>query len=156
MSKKEVIEQKTWELLLPILAELGMRAVDAEYVKEGGEYYLRCYIDRDGGVRIDDCEAVSRRLDPLLDEGNFIEDAYTLEVSSPGLGRILKRPHDFEFALGREVEIRTYAPVDGRKEFCGLLADFDRDSVSIAEGETGEKRTFMRKDLSLIRLAFRE
>ena len=85
LSKKEAVEQKAWELLEGITKELSLVPVDAEYVKEGGEYFLRCYIDKDGGVMIDDCEAVSRRLDPLLDEADFIEDAYTLEVSSPGI-----------------------------------------------------------------------
>ena len=157
LSKKEEIELKTWELLLPILEELGLRAVDAEYVKEGGEYFLRCYIDKDGGVMIDDCEAVSRRLDPLLDEHDFIEDAYTLEVSSPGLGRVLRRPHDFEFAMNKEVELKTFKALDGSKEFRGILEAFDRDTVTIVmngAGGTEERKVFARKDLSLIRIAF--
>ncbi len=152
MSKKDDIEKKTYDLLLPILDELGMTAVDAEFVKEGGEYYLRCYIDKEGGVMIDDCEAVSRRLDPLLDEGDFIDEAYTLEVSSPGLGRVLKRPHDFEFAAGKEVELKTYKAVEGKKEFRGILKAWDSRSVVI-ETDDGEK-TFSRKELSLVRLAF--
>ena len=152
MSRKEEIEQKTWELLGEITEELGIRRVDAEYVKEGGEYYLRCYIDKDGGVQIDDCEAVSRALDPKLDEGDFIPDAYTLEVSSPGLGRQLRRPHDFEFAAGREVELKTFKAVDGKKEFKGNLISSDDAGVTISLPE-GEK-TFSRKEISSIRLTF--
>ncbi|MDO5702182.1 MAG: ribosome maturation factor RimP [Lachnospiraceae bacterium] len=154
MSKKEDIEIRTWELLQPILEKLDMRAVDAEYVKEAGEYYLRCYIDREGGVRIDDCEAVSRQLEVFLDEEDLIDDPYTLEVSSPGLGRILRRPHDFEFALGREVELKTFKAVDGQKEWRGILAAWDRDTVTIETSGDGGEKTFSRKELSQIRLAF--
>ena len=152
MSRKEEIEVKAWALLQETCADHGLTPVGAEYVKEGGEYYLRCYIDREGGVTIDDCEAVSRQLDPKLDENDFIDEAYTLEVSSPGLGRQLKRPHDFEFAAGKEVEIRTYKAVDGKKEFRGILTGWDSTSVT-TQADDGEK-TFSRKEISLIRLAF--
>ena len=152
MSKKEDIESKAWDLLVRVTEERGLRAVDAEYVKEGGEYYLRCFIDKEGGVMIDDCESVSRALDPMLDEDDFIPDAYTLEVSSPGLGRALKRPHDFEFASGKEVELKTFKAVSGKKEFRGIFKSWTGTDVTI-EGEDGEE-TFSRKDLSVIRLAF--
>ena len=152
MSRKEEIESKAWELLTSVAKGMGLRCVDAEYVKEGGEYYLRCYIDKEGGVLIDDCEAVSRALDPLLDEQDFIPDAYTLEVSSPGLGRALKRPHDFEFALGKEIELKTFKSVDGKKEFRGVLSDWDASNVTILL--EGEPKAFPRKELALIRLSF--
>ena len=152
MSKRETYEEKTWDLLQPVLEELRLRAVDVEFVKEGGEYYLRCYIDKDGGVGIDDCENVSRRIDPLLDTGDFIDEAYTLEVSSPGLGRPLKRPRDYEYAKDREVEIRTFKGIDGRKEWKGVLVSWDKDTVMIRD-EAGEDRTFSKKEISLIRLA---
>ena len=152
MSRREQYEEKTWELLGPILEELGLVPVDVEFVKEGGEYYLRCYIDKEGGVGINDCEAVSRRLDPLLDSEDFIEEAYVLEVSSPGLGRVLKRPRDFEYACGRMVEIRTYKPVEKKKEWTGVLTAWDKETVTI-EIESKEK-TFERNSISLIRLAF--
>ncbi len=151
MSRKEEYEEKTWELLRPILEELGLSAVDVEFVKEGGEYYLRCYIDKEGGVGINDCEAVSRRLDPALDREDFIAEGYTLEVSSPGLGRPLRRPRDFEYAAGRRIELRTYRAVDKKKEFTGTLLAWDKDTVTIRT-EKGDE-TFSRKDLSLIRLA---
>ena len=140
MSRKEIVEQKAWDLLQPITKELHLIPVDAEFVKEGPDYYLRLYIDKEGGVGIDECEQVSKAIDPLLDEEDFISEPYTLEVSSPGLGRILKRPHDFEYAEGREVEVHTYRAVDGKKEFRGALKAWDKNSVTIAEGE-GE-RTF--------------
>ena len=94
MSKKENYEQKTEEILLPITEEYGFELVDVEYVKEGSTWYLRAYIDKPGGIDINDCEKVSRRLSDLLDEKDYIEDAYILEVSSPGLGRPLKKEKD--------------------------------------------------------------
>ena len=96
MSKPELYEQKTEELLLPIMEEQGFELVDVEYVKEGGSWYLRAYIDKPGGITVDDCENVSRQLSDLLDEKDYIEDSYILEVSSPGLGRPLKKEKDFE------------------------------------------------------------
>ena len=105
MSRKDTIEEKAWELLLKVCSEQGLVPVDAEYAKTGGEYNLLMYIDKEGGVGIDECEACSRALDPLLDEENFISDPYTLIVSSPGLGRPLKRPRDFLLAAGGNTQI---------------------------------------------------
>lgn len=99
MSKKEIYEQKTEALLMPLIEAHQFELVDVEYVKEGGSWYLRAYIDKPGGITIDDCEVISRALSDLLDEQDFIEDAYILEVSSPGLGRPLKKDKDFERAL---------------------------------------------------------
>lgn len=151
MSRKDTVEQKTWDLIGPVLEKMGMRPVDAEFVKEGGEYSLRIYIDKDGGVGINDCEAVSRAIDPLLDAEDFISEPYTLIVSSPGLGRILKRPHDFAFAQGREVEVRFYKALDGEKELRGILKRADTGHVTV-EVE-GKDRTFDRAEISRIRLA---
>lgn len=151
MSRKDTVEQKTWDLIGPVLEKMGMRPVDAEFVKEGGEYSLRIYIDKDGGVGINDCEAVSRAIDPMLDEENFISEPYTLIVSSPGLGRVLKRPHDFEFGKGKEVEIRFYKAVDGEKELRGILKDADAGHITVEID--GADRTFERPEISRIRLA---
>jgi len=153
MNKKETIEAQAEELLIPILERLGLELYDVEYVKEAGNYYLRAYIDKEGGVTIDDCEAVSREFSPMLDEKNFIDDVYTMEVSSPGLGRPLRRERDYEKSVGRELEIHTYKAVDGDKIFFGILTAYDRDTVTIRE-ENGNERTFRRPDLSMIRLAF--
>ena len=107
MTKREEYEKKTEELLLPIMEENQFELVDVEYVSEGGVYYLRAYIDKPGGITVDDCEVVSRRLSDLLDKKDFIKDAsYILEVSSPGLGRQLKKDKDFDRNMGKEVEIR--------------------------------------------------
>lgn len=153
MSKKENYEQKTEEILLPITEEYGFELVDVDYVKEGSTWYLRAYIDKPGGIDINDCEKVSRRLSDLLDEKDYIADAYILEVSSPGLGRPLKKEKDFKRSMGEEVEIRTYRMIDKQKEFTGVLTGYDADTVTIAMEDETEK-TFDRSDIALIRLAF--
>lgn len=153
MSKRETYEQKTGELLLPIIDEFRFELVDVEYVKEGCNWYLRAYIDKPGGITVDDCEAVSRRLSDLLDEEDFIDDAYILEVSSPGLGRPLKKDKDFARSIGEEVDIRTFRPVDHEKEFTGVLKDFDKNRLVI-ELEDHEIMEFARDNIALVRLSF--
>ena len=153
LSKKEIYEQKTEELLIPIVESHGFELVDVEYVKEGGTWYLRAYIDKPGGIAVDDCELVSRAFSDILDEKDYIEDSYIFEVSSPGLGRPLKKEKDFKRSLGEEVEIRTYRAVEKQKEFIGILTDYDKDTVTI-EMEDETKRTFERSEIALIRLAF--
>ena len=153
MAKREIYEQRTEELLNPIMERNGFELVDVEYVKEGGNWYLRAYIDKPGGINVDDCEKVSRELSDLLDEKDFIEESYILEVSSPGLGRPLKKEKDFKRSLGKEVEIRTYRRVDKKKEFTGILTGYDKDTVTI-EMENSEQKTFDKGDIALIRLAF--
>ena len=152
MTKRETYEKKTEELLLPLVEKHGFELVDVEYVKEGGTWYLRAYIDKPGGIAIDDCEVVSRALSDMLDEKDFIEDSYILEVSSPGLGRPLKKDKDFQRSLGEEVEVRTFRAVEGQKEFTGVLKAYDKESVTVAFEETEMK--FARTDIALIRLAF--
>ena len=153
MSKRESYEQKTEEILTPIVDEYGFELVDVEYVKEGGTWYLRAYVDKPGGISINDCEAVSRRLSDVLDEKDFIDDSYIMEISSPGLGRPLKKEKDFKRSLGEEVEVRTYRMIDKKKEFTGILKDYDADTVTIQlEDET--LKTFEKGDIALIRLAF--
>ena len=153
MTKREEYEQKTEKMLAPILEENHFELVDVEYVKEGGSWYLRAYIDKPGGITVDDCEIVNRALGDLLDQDDFIEDSYILEISSPGLGRPLKKERDFERSLGEEVEIRTYRMVNKQKEFRGILKAYDKDTVTI-EMEDGEESTFDRENIALIRLAF--
>lgn len=153
MSQREQYEKKTEELILPILDEKGFELVDVEYVKEGQDYFLRAYIDKPGGITIDDCVAVSREMNVLLDELDYVEGAYTFEVSSPGLGRPLKKARDLERSLGQEVEIRTYKAIDGSKEFYGILHAYDDDSVTVLS-EDDEEVTFNKSDIALIRLAF--
>ena len=153
MTKREEYEQKTEKLLEPILEANHFELVDVEYVKEGGSWYLRAYIDKPGGITVDDCEIVNRALGDLLDEHDFIEECYILEVSSPGLGRPLKKERDFARSLGEEVEIRTYRMVNKQKEFRGILKAYDKDTVTI-ETEEEEEQIFERENIALIRLAF--
>lgn len=153
MTQREQYESKTETLLLPILEAHQFELVDVEYVKEAGTWYLRAYIDKEGGIDIDDCVLVSRALGELLDQHDFITDSYTLEVSSPGLGRPLKKERDFARSLGQVIEIRLYAAKDGQKEFEGVLTAYDKDTVTI-EDESGQAFSFVKKEIALIRLAF--
>ena len=153
MTQREIYEQKTEELILPILEELQFELVDVEYVKEGGTWYLRAYIDKPGGITVDDCEVVSRALSDLLDKHDFIEDAYVLEVSSPGLGRPLKKEKDFARSIGEEVDVRTFRTISHQKEFTGILRDYDKEKI-VLEMEDQELLEIARADIALIRLSF--
>ena len=152
MSRKETYETRTEELLLPITRSFGVEVYDVEYVKEGSDWYLRAYIDKEEGVNIVDCENVSRALSEELDRTDFITDAYILEVSSPGLGRTLKKEKHFLKSLGKEVELRTYRPIDRCKEFVGILQEYQDGNVTL-EIE-GSSRTFEKADIALVKLTF--
>lgn len=153
MSKRADYESRTEALILPVLEEFGFELVDVEYVKEGDTWYLRTYIDKEGGITVNDCEAVSRRMSDLLDEADFIPDSYVFEVSSPGLGRPLKKEKDYVRSKGKEIEIRTYRAINRGKEFYGILESWDADTVTIRSQED-ETVTFEKKNIALIRLAF--
>ncbi|MBD5533299.1 MAG: ribosome maturation factor RimP [Lachnospiraceae bacterium] len=144
-------EARTVTLLEPIAEKFGCEIYDVEYVKEGSEWYLRCYIDKPDGVNISDCENVSRALSDQLDEEDFIPDAYILEVSSPGLGRALKKDRHLQKSIGEAVELKTYRPIEKCKEFSGVLRSFDKDTVTIGTEE--KEMVFQRSDVALIRLA---
>ncbi len=152
MSKKEDIENRTEQLLIDVLESKALKLWDVEYLKEGPDWYLRVYIDKPGGVTIDDCVEVSRELSDLLDKEDYITEAYTLEVSSPGLGRILKRERDFINSVGRKIDIKLYKKEDDRKEYTGILKSFDRDTIILTTD--GIDRSFDRKALAQIRLSF--
>lgn len=152
MSRREDYETKTERLLAPIAEANQVSIYDVEYVKEGSDYYLRAYIDKPEGVNIQDCENVSRALSDALDEEDFIPDAYILEVSSPGLGRALKKDKHLQASIGQEVEIRLFRPIDKCREFSGTLESFDAKVIVIRDGEN--VRTFERPDVALVRLAF--
>ncbi len=153
MTKHEEYEQKTEKLLQPILSENQFELYDVEYVKEGGNWFLRAYIDKENGITVDDCELVSRALSDLMDKNDFIPDSYILEVSSPGLGRQLKREKHFEKSIGEEVEVKLYKAVNKRKEFVGILTAFDEDTLTI-ELEDGSSIVFNRPDVAIVRLTF--
>lgn len=153
MSKREEYESRTEALLMPIMEELDFELVDVEYVKEGGSWYLRAFIDKEGGITVNDCEVVARRMNDLLDEQDFIDDSYIFEVSSPGLGRPLKKEKDYIRSMGKKLEIRTYRAVNRQKEFYGILTAYTADTVTITTDDD-EELTFQKKEIALIRLAF--
>ena len=144
------ITEKVAELALPVVEEEGCSLWDVEYVREAGSWYLRVFIDKEGGVGIDDCERISRRLDPILDEADPIPDSYTFEVCSAGLERVLKRPGDFERFLGADVLVRLYRPRDGAKEFAGVLKSYDGGDVTVEVG--GAPITFTKAEIAQVRL----
>ena len=147
------ITEQVWAFAEPVVQAHGCSLWDVEYVKEGGDWFLRLYIDKEGGFTVDDCEMVSRRLSDWLDKEDFIDDSYILEVSSPGLGRPLKKEKDFKRSLGEAVDIKLYRAIDRQKDFSGILTAYDADTVTIRY-EDGSESTFNRKDIALIRLAF--
>ena len=149
MSRKD-IEAKTEALLMPILDEFGFELWDVEYVKEGSEYYLRAYIDKEGGITIDDCVDVSRKLSDKLDDDDFIDCEYILEVSSPGLGRTLKSDRDFTKSIGRDTDIKLYKPIDKVKEFEGILKAFDNDTLTFLID--GNERVFNKSEVASVKL----
>ena len=140
MAKKENYESRVEAYLLPLMEKHGFELVDVEYVKEAGTWYLRAYIDKEGGIGVDDCEVISRSLSDWLDEEDFINDSYVLEVSSPGLGRPLKKEKDYIRSIGKDVEIRTYRAINRSKEFTGALKAYTDDTVTI-ETEDGEGKS---------------
>lgn len=154
MAKKDIYEERAEALLAPIVAANGCEIYDVEYVKEGSDWYLRAYIDKPEGVSIVDCETVSRAFSDQLDQEDFIPDAYILEVSSPGLGRALRKDRHLEKSLGEEVEVKIYKPVEQHKEFVGILKAFDKETVTI-EVESGSETkdmVFAKSDIAIIRL----
>lgn len=149
--KNTEIVARTEELVTPIIEENHFELVDVEYVKEGANWYLRIYADKEGGINIDDCVLISRALEVKLDEEDFIRDAYILEVSSPGLGRPLKKDKDYERNMGKPVEVKLYRALEGCREFEGILKSFTRDTVVVSTEE--KEYTFARKDIAVIRQA---
>lgn len=155
MSRREEYEAKTEALLQPMVDERGFELVDVEYVKEGSNWYLRAFIDKPGGISIDDIEPISRKLSEKLDQEDFISDAYILEVSSPGLGRPLKKDKDFVRSIGEEIEIHLYRAINKQKEFVGILKEFNKEENTFTvELEDGEETVFNRADVALVRLTF--
>lgn len=160
MSQREEYEIRTEQLILPLVEKNNFELVDVEYVKEGANWYLRAYIDKAGGITVDDCEAVSRELSDLLDVEDFIPDAYILEVSSPGLGRQLKKEKDFKRSIGEEVEVKLYKGIEllnekGKKvkvkEIFGYLREYDEETVTVEIED--ESLVISRKEIAIIRLA---
>ena len=154
MATAKQYEEKTTALVQPILDEHGFELVDVEYVKEAGNWYLRAYIDKPGGITIDDCEIVSRALSDKLDEEDFIDACYVLEVSSPGLTRPLKKPKDYERNIGKPIDIRLFRAVNGVKELTAELVSYTDDTVTVKTDDA--ELTLERKNNSMIRQSFPE
>lgn len=152
MAKESNTVKKVEAILLPMLNEYGFELVDVEFVKEGSNWYLRVFADKNGGITIDDCEMISRALASKLDENDPIEQAYILEISSPGLDRPLKKAEDFIRFKGETIDIKLYKPFNGKKEYQGELMGLEGDVVTIMDEEKNEIQ-FIRKDLASIRLA---
>ena len=146
------ITELTAELAAPAIAEAGCTLWDVEYVKEGGAWYLRVLLDKEGGVDILDCEAVSRKLSDLLDEVDPIEGSYTLEVGSAGAERALKRPSDFAQFMGSPVLVKLYRAINGQKEIPGTLTAYDETTGDVTVTVSDTARTFAKKDVALVRL----
>lgn len=160
MSISRDYEERTEQLLLPITEEHGFELVDVEYVKEAGNYFLRAFIDKEGGITIDDCETVSRALSDLLDQKDFISDSYILEVSSPGLGRQLKKDKDFLRSIGQKIDVKLYKNIkyiwNGKeisaKEVTGVLEEYTADAILITL-ENNEKMQILKKEIAIVKLA---
>jgi ribosome maturation factor RimP len=152
MSRREQYEARTEELVTPILDENQFELVDVEFVKEGSTWYLRVYIDKEGGITVNDCELVARRMNDILDAEDYISESYVFEVSSPGLGRPLKKEKDYIRNLGKEVEVKTYRAIDGVKEFVGYLKAYTDQEITLADDDDNEL-TLNKKEIALIREA---
>ena len=152
MSKRETYEKKTEELITPLIDAEGFELVDVEYVKEGADWYLRVYIDKDGGITVNDCEKISRAFNEILDREDYIDDAYIFEVSSPGLLRPLKKDKDYQRNLGKLLEVKLFAPLNGVKEFEADLKSYDKESATLVMDDDTEV-TVKRSEISLIRPA---
>ena len=152
MARRDEYESRVEKFLIPIMEENNFELVDVEYVREVGVWYLRAYIDKEGGIAVDDCEIISRKLGEWLDKEDFIDDSYILEVSSPGLGRPLKKEKDFVRSMGKDVDVRLYRQIDKQKEFTGALSAYDENTVTLTM-EDGSQMVFEKADIALIRLA---
>ena len=142
------VEEAVWNYIEPKVNELGYDIYDVEYVKEGANWYLRIYIDKEESISIEDCETVSRAIDELIDELNPIKTAYSLEVSSPGIERTLRREEHFKRYLNTEVEVSLFKPVNGEKKIKGILQDFDEEKLQI------NNFSIDRKDISVVKTVY--
>lgn len=152
MSEKKSIAGHVRDLCLPVCEELGLYLWDVEYVKEGADYILRITIDSAEGVTIEDCERMTRAIDPILDEDDPIENSYRLEVSSPGVERTLSRPEHFEVMMGAEVEVKLFAPIDGAKSYRGILVGYEGGDVIV--DIDGESKVFTKTDVAKVATVF--
>ena len=148
------IEEKVEELVKPKVEELGYELYDVQYAKEGKDYFLRIFIDKEDGIDLNDCEKVNDGINDLLDKADYIKEQYFLEVSSPGIERMLRKEKHLEDNIGNEVEIKLFKPLNDKKEYIGSLIKFDSENITINEIETNNEIEIERKNISLIKLKF--
>lgn len=148
------IEERVGNLIISKVQELGYELYDVQYSKEGKDYFLRIFIDKEDGIDLNDCEKVSGEINTLLDEADYIKEQYFLEVSSPGIERLIRKDKHLESAIGKEIEIKLFKPFEGKKEWIGNLEKFDNEKIDIIKTEDDEKIQIDRKNISSIRLKY--
>ena len=148
------IEDRVEKLVLPKIEELGYTLYDIQYAKEGKNYFLRIFIDKENGIDLNDCEKVSDGLNELLDEADYIKEQYFLEISSPGIERVLRKDKHLQDSIGKEIEINLFKPQDSKKEFIGILDGYNEDVITIKQIEDGAKISINRKNISLMKLKY--
>lgn len=148
------IEERVEKLILPKVEELGYNLYDVQYAKEGKDYFLRIFIDKEEGIDLNDCEKVNDGINELLDEADYIKEQYFLEVSSPGIERILRKDIHLKDSIGKEIEIKLFKQLDGKKEYIGILEEFDNEKITIKNIENDNKKEIDRKNISLMKQKF--
>lgn len=148
------IEERVENLITSKVEELGYNLYDVQYAKEGKDYFLRIFIDKEEGIDLSDCEKVSDGINNLLDEADYIKEQYFLEVSSPGIERILRKEKHLKETIGKEIEIKMFKPIEGKKEYTGILEEFDDEKISVTQTENNEKIQIDRKNISLMKLKY--
>lgn len=148
------IEEKVESLIKEKIQGLGYELYDVQYAKEGKDYFLRVFIDKEDGIDLNDCEKVSNEINPLLDEKDFIKEMYFLEVSSPGIERVLRKDEHLKDSIGKEIEVKLFKPIEKQKEFVGTLEDYNEEKIILGLKENEEKIEIERKNISLMKLKF--
>ncbi len=148
------IEEKVESLIKEKIQGLGYELYDVQYAKEGKDYFLRVFIDKEDGIDLNDCEKVSNEINPLLDEKDFIKEMYFLEVSSPGIERVLRKDEHLKDSIGKEIEVKLFKPIEKQKEFVGILEDYNEEKIILGLEENEEKIEIERKNISLMKLKF--
>lgn len=148
------IEERVESLVKNKVEELGYKIYDVQYAKEGKEYFLRIFIDKEEGVDLNDCEKVSDTINPILDESDYIKEQYFLEVSSPGIERVLRKDEHLEDSIGKEIEVKLFKPLEGKKEFVGILKKYNEENITIDVTESNEEINIDRKNISIMKLKY--
>lgn len=148
------IEEKVENLIKEKIQELGYELYDVQYVKEGKDYFLRVFIEKEDGIDLNDCEKVSNEINPLLDEKDFIKEMYFLEVSSPGIERVLRKDEHLKKSIGQEIEVKLFKPIEKQKEFVGILEDYNEEKIILSLEENEERIEIERRNIALMKLKF--